>query len=346
MLATLIGCGGSKKGGEEPSYESSKLTYGSYISNWSEMEYIDLESRMLSTGKYHNETFLLVISPTNGCGCWTNFQPVLKEFISSTKYHVYEIKITEFDENVKFGLNMKQGTVSFAIIKAGKIVKQYNSNSQQPLFESAKAVQTEVKKWIKNPEIFYVDEEILVNQISSSERVVVEYSRSECGDCQYVNPNVLWQYTNKHSLKTKVLIIDIEKLRSDATAYQRFKDQHFLSKKENADYGYGDGVVPTIQCYENGSLVDAAVFFNDTVSVVAGQYVVSESYYTDTRKEKLHYLNGVETTVLQNKILSEDEVKIYTNDKGEAVYWAWKQEYAARFHKPLYEAFLNTYTLK
>ena len=81
------------------------------------MEYIDLESRMLSTGKYHNETFLLVISPTNGCGCWTNFQPVLREFMSSTKYHVYEIKITEFDENAKFGLNMKQGTVSFAIIK-------------------------------------------------------------------------------------------------------------------------------------------------------------------------------------------------------------------------------------
>lgn len=345
LFTSLIGCSNKKSSGDDPVTGSYKLTYGSYLSSWGEMEYIDLESRMSAEGLYYNETFILVISPTNGCGCWENFKPVLKDFISTTNYHAYEIKISEFDNNVKYGLNMKQGTVSLAIIRNGSILKQYNSSSQKGLFASAIALETEMNKWLKKPEIYLVDEEGLVNQINNNEKVVVEYSRSGCGDCQYVNPNVLWQFAYKNSLKTKVLLIDIEKLRSDATAYARFKDQHFLSKKNNADYGYNDGVVPTIQCYKNGSLVDASVFFNDSVGVVAGQYVISDSYYTSVRQEKLHYLDGVQTTVLKDKVLSEEEVNIYKDKEGNPVFYGWKQEYAAKYHKPLYEAFLKYYTL-
>ena len=320
-----------------------KLTYGTYISTEDEANndatkivYSELAARMGEEGAYRNENFLLTVAPTNGCLCWAKFQGVLKQFIKETHYLVYQINCDEFGDD-KFGLNFEEGHVTFAIIKNGAIVKQYMSNS---VLESKEALKAEVDKFVRAPELYYVDEAFLNESIKYGETTLVQYIRKSCSDCNYVDPNLLWPYINQNTLKTKMYVIDIDylyKTKDETTDYQDFKNEHMLSNLFSEDFGYGNGVVPTFQYYERGKLTSAAVVFNDEVAKVDGQYKVVNSYYTAERVTKLSYAQSVQTNVLKGLTLQEDDILSF------AGYYFWKQAKAAEYHKPLLEAFLNTY---
>ena len=318
-----------------------KLTYGTYlttdddsINDAEKITYPELSARMDETGVYHNENFLLTIAPTNGCVCWAKFQAVLKQFIKDTHYLVYQINCDEFGEN-KYGLTFEEGHVTFAIIKNGTIVKQYMSGA---VLESVEALKSEVDKFVRAPEMYYVDEEFLNESIKYGETTLVQYIRKTCSDCNYVDPNVVWPYAHQNTFKTKMYVIDIDYLRSNEHDYQAFKNVHMLSNVFSEEFGYDDGYVPTFQYYERGTLKSASVFFNDEVAKVNDQYKVVNSYYTAERLPNLSYATGLSNNVLKGLTLQEDDILAFNGS------YYWKQAKAAEYHKPLLEAFLNTYT--
>ncbi|MCR5185091.1 MAG: hypothetical protein K6C32_03310 [Bacilli bacterium] len=334
VVPSMVGCTSNSK---------MKLTYGRYLpEDYSGngalfIDYADLSMRMSKDGKYLNENFLLTIAPTNGCGCWAEFQPILKSFVQKTNYNVYQIKITAFDEaETKFGLNMKQGHVAFAIINHGKIVKQYLSS---PIFDYEESLEKEVNKYVTKPDLYFVDYTDINNYISSKGETVVEYIWNSCSDCQYSNPQTLWPYVEKHTLKNKIYVVDLESIRTDSEVYKQYLLDHKLSLEGDENYGYDRGFVPTIQHFTNGVLDDASVYFNDALSMVDGKVKVTRSFYSEVRKEKLHYLNGVEVTVLEGLEVKEDEYVEYNGN------YYWNKANANVYHKPLLEAFLNTYVL-
>lgn len=317
-----------------------KLTYGTYltteddtINDATKISYPELVSRMDEGGAYHNENFLLTIAPVNDCICWTKFQAVLKQFIKETHYVVYQINCDEFQDN-NFGLTFQDGHVSFAIIKGGSIVKQYMSHS---ILDSAEALKSEVNKFVKAPDLYYVDEPFLNDAIKNGETTLVEYIRKTCSDCNYVDPNVLWPYVNLKNLKTPMYVIDIDPLRG-TDEYQVFKNNYKLSNVYDSDFGYGNGVVPTFQYYERGKLTSASVFFNDDLAKVDGEIKVVNSFYTAERLPHLGYAQKVSTNILKGLTLSEDDVLTFNGQ------YFWKQEKAATYHKPLLEAFLKSYS--
>ena len=332
MCLSLVGC---------HSNVGMKLTYGTYISteddsknDAKQITYKDLAFRMEENSQYSNENFLLTIAPTNGCVCWAQFQSVLKQFIKETHYLVYQINCDEFGEN-NYGLNFQEGHVTFAIIKSGKIVKQYMGDD---VLDSAQALKSEVNKFVRAPELYYIEEPFLNEAIKTGETVLVEYIQESCGDCSYVNPKVLWPYAYQNVFKTKMYIMDIDYLLGTPD-HQNFKDLYGLSNAFEPDFGYNEkGYVPTFQYYERGKLLSASVFFNDTVDKVDGEYKVIDSYYTAERIQKLGYAQGVENNVLKGLTLQESDVNVFN-----AKYY-WRQSSAAQYHKPLLEAFLNTYT--
>ena len=338
-----------------------KLTYGTYITSEDakvcdavELNFGGLSQKMDETSQYTNENFLLVISPTNGCLCWANFQNVLKTFIADTHYLVYQIKITEFGQDT-MGFKMQQGHVSFAIVKGGKIIKQYMSST---IFDSAEALKAEVKKYVRDPELYFVDQDYLDDKIKNHEDVFVEYMRSTCSDCGYADPNSLWGYAAQNKFKKKMYVIDldnldfgIDKYTTDEDGkqvqtdeykaeYQRFKDVHYLSSKFSTELGYGNGVVPTFQYYERGELKDAMVYFNDTVEKVNGELTVTTTYYDIYRKNNLKYLTNVKTPVLQGLKLTAEDVDDYT---AYGFGYVWKHEKADAYYKPLFTAFMDLY---
>ena len=334
MCLSLAGC---------HSNVGMKLTYGTYIlteddskNDAKKISFVELAKRMEEQGSYKNENFLLTIAPTNGCVCWAQFQSVLKQFIKETHYLVYQINCDELVGEGKqdFGFTFKEGHVTFAIIKGGTIIKQYMSND---VLDSVGALKSEVNKFVKEPELYYVDEPLLNESIKSGNTLLVQYVKESCGDCAYVNPKVLWPYAHQNKFKTKMFVIDIDYLMG-TDDYDAFKNQYGLSNVFENDYGYKTGYVPTFQYYERGKIQSASVFFNDTIDKVDGEYKVIDSYYTLERLPKLAYASSVENNVLKGLTLSQEQVNVYNGN------YYWRQSSAAEYHKPLLEAFLNTYT--
>lgn len=335
MCLSLIGC---------HSNVGMKLTYGTYLSTTDSdkndavrMSYVQLAAHMEEEGEFRNENFLLTIAPVNGCVCWTKFQGVLKQFIKETKYLVYQINCDEFGDN-NYGLIFQDGHVSFAIIKGGTIIKQYMSHS---ILESTEALKAEVNKFVKAPELYYVDEPFLNEAIKNGETALVEYIRSGCSDCNYVSPNIIWPYAHQNVFKTKMYVIDIQDLydtKDDSSDYQDFKNQYLLSETFDAEYGYGNGVVPTFQFYERGKIQSASVTFNDELGKVDGVLQVTKSFYTPERLQVLGYARNVKNNILQGLNIPDGDATEWNG------HYFWNQSKAAEYHKPLLEAFLNTYT--
>ena len=353
-----------------------KLTYGTYITSEDatnndaiEINHSQLFEKMDENSKFNKENFIVVVAPTNGCLCWTKFQPVLKQFIKDTHYLVYTIKVTEFnDNNSDFGIKMQQGHVSMAIVKGTKIVKQYLSSS---IFDSADALKAEVNKYVKAPEMYFVDQDYLENKIKNTrETVLVEFYRSTCSDCKNSNTYSVWDFANSHKFTNKMLVIDMDNLEFKGTQkyetdsdgnyvldergqkiktedyqleYQRFKDLYNLSNKFSPEYGYNNGYVPTFQYYERGEVKDASVYFNDTVELVDGELYVTDSFYSAERVGNLHYLDGIKTKYLEGLKLTKDDVDDYT---AYGYGYMWKAEKANEYHKPLFEAFMKKYAIE
>ena len=336
MMGFVSGCNGTS---------GMKLTYGTYITTEEAsntdakiIKYGDLVEKMDSTSPYGTENFILVVSPTNGCLCWEKFKPVLKNFIKETHYLVYQMSITDFTDSAPtYGIAMKQGSVAMSIVKNTKIVKSYISSS---IFDSVSALKSEIDKYVRAPELYYVDQVYLDEAIKTGETVLVDYVRCNCSDCNYATPKAVWPTAYQHTFKTKMLIMDIQDLRDgNSDDYQEFKDVHYLSDKFSEEFGYGGGVVPTIHYYERGKLIDATIFFNDTVELVDGVYKVTESFYSAKRQASIKYTKGVATPILEGLTLDARDVSEYNG------YYSWTKESAYKYHKPLFDAFMNMYVL-
>ena len=343
LIGSLTGCGDSNK---------IRLSYGNLITDENsktgarEIDYSDIQRMMDPTSRSANENFLLVVAPTNGCYCWEKFQIVLKQFINETNYLVYQIKISEFDNDVdKFGIAMKQGNVALNIISNAKVIKTYVDST---IFENVTSLKSELNKHIKEPLLYYVDQNQLNDLIKEKrENMLVYYARNGCGDCAYATPNAVLPYLYSHNFTTKFYIIDIQDLYDDArnngsSEYQEFKDIFNLSNKFSPEYGYGNGVVPTFQYYEKGQIIDASVYFNDSlIKKDDGTFEISETYYTQLRTRNLKYLKNVKTNVLEGLIIPEEDVDVF--EFGGNNYYSWNQNKASVYHKPLFEAFMDTY---
>ena len=339
LLASVAGCNNIAATG-------MKLTYGTYLTtedekltDAKEIDFADLSLRMEAGNQYAQENFLLVIAPTNRCSCWANFKPVLKKFISETNYLVYQMKVTDFSEE-KYGLVFKEGYVSLSIIKAGKIIKSYLSGNTS-IFESTEALKAEMNKYVRAPELYYVDGEFLNDYRKTDEQFLVAYVRCNCSDCNYSTPKALWPYAYAHNFKTRMYVYDMQDLYDNASAedYQEFKDVHYLSEKLSPEFGYGNGVVPTIQYYDRRVLTDATVFFNDKVEKIDGEYRVTKSFYSSQRLASIKYAANIKEPVLEG-------LTIPASDVIESQWGAsWIKEKAFEYHKPLFDAFMNMYAI-
>ena len=235
-------------------------------------------------------------------------------------------------------------------MKEGKKYKEFiYGPDNMPLFTDVEGMRKVVTKIADDPEFYYVNQNYLDNAlfIEKNDKVVVNYIWHSCPDCNHSFPNVLRPYAEKHNLKTKIWLIDLEipglllnaAGEKDKTNqnYVNFLKEHHMSKEGDEVFGYDRGFVPTMQIWEKGELKDMNVYFNDTVSYEDGKYVVSQSFFSKERVQHLNYTN----TVLEGKELSEDDVMVYEVESEK--YYYWKQESAAKEHKPLLEAFLDKY---
>jgi hypothetical protein len=339
-LSTLVGCDNIEQ-------DKFSIMYGTYMDDGAR----DIKFDMLESKMNANENMLIAIYPEPGCGCWTIFNMVINNYVRNSKTLIYKIDYKEIVANSNsWGFPVDNSSPSFVFVKEGMITKSftYKTGSDNDFFKHDEPFKDLVEKYTTAPNYFLVDQEYLDNKIfvEKEDKTLVGYIWNTCSDCKYALPNVLAPYQNNKSFNQKMLIIDLDIegiLRVDGIKdttnenYISFLREHNLSTASGSDYAYDRGFVPTFQYYEEGILKDASVFFNDELTKENNIVKITRSFYAETRKPLLHYLDGVETTVLEGLTIPSEEVIEY-QDK---VYW--DTSYAAKYHVPLLNAFLSTY---
>ena len=346
-FALLTGCSNSK----------ARLTFGTYINqDLNSLEVLD--NVELKAKADNNETFLLAAYQglySDDCLCWETYQNIIVSYMNTYHERVYLFDAQGQDESVSFlKINKTQDSEpSLYIFKGSKKLAVYSSKNSKDktLFSDASVMKEKVHKYVTRPNIYYVNDDFLKENLSKNDRSIVAFVRNGCGDCNYVIPNYIIPYINGHDISKDIWLFDMQDLydlaRSETAndeekaLYQETKDYYGLSSK-NEKYGYQNGVVPTIQYYEKDVLKDATVFFNDQVSQKEdGTFYISESYYEEKRLPDLHYLNQGKTNGILKDMVIKDNCVMQT--KSGAYYWL--QSDAAKYHGPILEAFLDYYLL-
>ena len=287
---------------------------------------------------------LMAVSYDNYCGCWKGFKPILEDYAKNNNLIFYHYEASgALAQEIAAGYGIKNvGTNPvWILIKDGKIIYQDVYSSSKKRFSDYDSFASFVEQKIEKPRMYYINKEQLDNKFMGDENFVLYYSRSTCNDCKFVNNNFLVNYMETR--KDKVMYIldcDVPGIRYnsegeyDETQWFTFKDDYGLSNKYNVTYGYDGGYVPTFFYYEpNGdeitSIKDGAVVFNDTLN----EGRVTNTYFTEVRSANLHYLDKVETKVLEGVLVDETGQK-----KGDE-----KRKAVAKYHNPLLKAFLDLY---
>ena len=338
---SLIGCNSTSN--------RYQIDYGTYLNTEAtEINYDDLKTRLDS-----NETFLLSLYNEESCSCWNRMHLIINNYVKDYHIPIYYMCMDEIAKQENhFSLSLADASlgskVSINVMSKGKVVTYMMTSNKEDYnrrFDDYATFKKEINKIIKAPSIYYIDEEMLEAKINNKENVVVSFIRNSCSDCSYIMPNVVIPFSKNNNLKRDIYLIDMQDFydaNKDTPTYQAYKDKWQLSEEGNATFGYGKGVVPTTQYYENGELKDACVSFNDTISKVGDQYIVSESYYSAERINNLSYLKDVKNKILKGLTLDETDCDIIPYN--EDVYIGWSHESANKYHKPILEAFLKTYT--
>lgn len=347
-LSSLTSCSSSKE----------TLTFGTYVNHTvSSLE--TLSNSQLINKADNGEIFLLAVYQgqySEDCMCWTTFQNIIASYMNKYNERVYVYNAQGQDGSLAHLKIEKtnESTPSLYIFNGNAQIAKFSENRSKDknIFNdvTCEAMYKRVHKVINKPKAYYVDDTFLENNLSKTDKAIVSFVRKECGDCNYVIPNVIIPYIKQNNVSSNIWLFDMQNIynvsRSETATeeekaqYQALKDKYGLSSTGNSEYGYQQGVVPTTHYYENGILKDASVFFNDTISQREDEsYYISDSYYSEERLQNLHYLEGVNfTTCLKG--MDIQNIYVLHTQSGQPY---WSQSAAAKYHAPLLKAFLDYY---
>lgn len=297
---------------------------------------------------------LLVADPHDACSCFVSFKTMIRTFLEHQNPLIYCITPAELSKGESYSIKYGKvsGNEALAIFEEGKVKYQYQRKGENDDWgNNYEVFHAWIKERVHHSDMYYINEDQLkkmrsdsINPIEGWDHYVIAYFRGSCGDCQYVANTFLKEYNKKDHVASFVYDIEttdgyyLEDGTRDNVFYQNLKDELGLSTV-NTELGYGTGFIPTFQYISALSIVDADVYFNDTVVKEGDGYKVSESYFSSSRTNPfLENVTG--TKVLEGITLTADDVSIYGD------YVMWNQKSAALYHDPLLQSFLDTYLMR
>lgn len=337
-FGALTGCGGTKD-------TTINIDIGTKSEVSSEISsYDDLISKLTSD---YSEDFLLATYSkvySTGCSCWSGFRlEVMDRFVKETNTPIYYFDVDKLEEKKEHGISkLYESSPEFYVIKASKVVRKYTyEQKNNNIMKSYTKFKNEMAEVIVRPDtynLYYVDEAYLDKNLKSAKNAVLYTVRNACGDCKYATPNVVIPFSKMKAFDVELWVFDIQDYKKDDAKYEAVKTKFNLSETSNEIFGYGTGVVPTIQYYQYGLLKDASVFFNDTLVADGSNFKVSKTYYTEERVANLPFLKN--TGLVQTKVLEGLSVPASDVTNG-----YWNKDAAAKYHSPILRAFINNYCL-
>ena len=298
------------------------------------------------------DTFLLAVQYSDGCACWTSeARPILEKYVEEKHVIIYHIKLEELDGGGnRFGLTIITGNVSFAIFEDGE-VKHCVTTKDDNTLKKYEEFTSYFESLVALPRIYFVSLDDVDRLYRTKEKNLIYFARATCGDCSYINEHFLktWSKENpNYSKKIYMLDCDQPDIRYDDEGnyneeqWFQFKHDYGMSTKHNPEFGYDGGYVPSFYLIEGSTsgvtYLSGAVAFNDTVEKIDGEYVVTNSYYTNERLANLKYIDqAMETKVLKGMKLGEADITYYEKYN----YTSWNHESAEKYHNQFLDKFLK-----
>ena len=312
------------------------------ISNITELP--ELKYNGLTSKISHGDSFLLAIY-NEGCGCWTDFQPVLTEFFNETHTTVEYINVYEFTGKDDLGLYLEVSDLpSLAVYEQGQLkIQSVYLRDDRMMFKSYTKFKEFIDKNVVLPKMYYVNKDVLDSIIAENKEFNLYIARSACGDCNAVTTEVLYDWSkNTLDVSDILYIFDIQsyypiKGEDDYDAklvtYQYIKDYYGLSEANNPTFGYSTGMVPTFQRRKGMEILDMIVVLNDSLDK-ANKKVTS--YFTEERVSHMKFLEGssLNKTILDGFELNDDQV---------ANWRVYRSQFNATYHYPIVREFFKAY---
>ena len=323
----------------------------SNITNLPKLTYNDLSSKILN-----QETFMLAIYGEETCGCWSDYQPVLTEYVNDTHQKIDYISSYDFigKENT-FGLYLVTSDLpSLAVFEQGQLkIQSVYLRDDRLMFKSYTKFKEFVDKNVILPKMLYVEKDELDSLIAEDKEFNLYVARSACGDCNAVKNDVLYDWSkNTIDVSDILYVFDIQsyypikpekddpkyeekmiKYEIDLATYLSIKDYYGLSDKNNPTFGYSSGSVPTFQRRKGMEILDMIVVLNDNLDK-ANKKVTS--YFTEERVSHMKFLEGssLNKTILDGFELNDDQV---------ANWRVYRSQFNATYHYPIVREFFKAY---
>jgi hypothetical protein len=345
LLLPILALGVGLSTGCSTGDKRTLISYGTLVHN----KAIEIESYEELVLKLNRGENMIVATYKGGlsetCGCWVTFSGILNRYVDEYDTVIYKIDRNLIEgRNETFGITFVNASdPSLLIFKDGKLNNQYlDGRSTSKMFDTIGGLRDVLSKITRDPQAYYVNYDYVLENLKKEKEILIHYIWNFCSDCNYCFPNFFQPYLQKNTLNKKLWIMDLavpglllddegDGFNPDLTKYNDFLKYCEMTEEVNPKFGYGKGYVPTTQYWENGTLIDANVYFNDKIEQNdKGEWVIVQSYFTEERAKHLQYTDEV----LLGKIIPEKEV----------IEGIWMQGYAAVYHNALLKAFLDKYS--
>jgi len=269
-------------------------------------EVIKIQDAAILNQMLGNKQSFILLTAEESCLCTTNTKRILNKIVKQKEIRIYEISDVEF---YKSSLSSKLviAAPELTIIKNGdekitsihayeKFEKQINSSNKE---ESVAPILKYIEKHAYLDSPFYsTTDEAVKQKIGNKESFLIYYKRNSCSDCKTFNKMFLDKWILENKEEITIYELDLDLYRNDLEYYQELKDTFGLSVNGNKDFGYLEGVVPSIQKYENGVLTNMAVIYNDQMELTDdNQYKIVDGYYHEFNGQTFETYDDYRTSV-------------------------------------------------
>jgi hypothetical protein len=303
--------------------------------------------------------FVLVSPGNNSCTCWSAFHNnVLIPYIKDKGTTIYSMALSTFGEE-DYGIDLRDDRPTLAIFHYGKLIYNKVYSESDYIFSHKQYFIDWFEQIVITPTISKIDKDDLTNLYKGTTPFTIYFGRDNCPDCGYFEKHNLAKYIETYSPTKEMYYINLnvegimldESQEMDTEQYIDFKDTFGMSEINNPTFGYNAGYVPTILYVEpngilpsidNNVIKSGIVIYNDTIAINAeNKYVVSDSYFTESRVQNLSYLDTFSgTKILEGLILQESQVTVYEEYDN---YIKWNYDNSSTYFAPLAYAFLDAY---
>lgn len=243
--------------------------------------YIELDSTEALIDKIDNKDSFVLLVYRDGCPCCDSFKPAFNNYVIKNNLIVYAIKMNFiFDLDLYDELSYVLTLVAYS---EGKLV---GLSGGKKCRTDEKYMDEFFEKYTYKPVAYYLTLDQLREKKTNEENFIVYFTDND-ESSNYLNNNYLKELFDVYHSDKEFYVLDLSKY--DSVTKQAIKDEFGLSEAGSETFGYGNGVTPTFQFYNEGVLTDMAVFANDEIEVIDNEGVISYkiigSYYLDN----IHY---------------------------------------------------------